>query len=417
MNGHVAVIGGGVIGLCTALACTLRGRPVTVVERNGMERDGCSFQNAGVIVPSHFVPLAAPGMVALALKWMWNPRSPFHVKPRASWELVDWAIKFWRAAGENQVRHAAPLLRDLALASRGCYQDLAGADDDFAFEKSGTLMLCRTQHALDEEARTAGHARELGMAAAVLDAHRTAALDPGARMDIAGSVHYPDDCRLVPERLMASLERRAVRAGVQFEWNAEVKGWRCEGSHVRSLRLADGREIAADAFVICAGAWSAGLARSLGLHLPLQAGAGYSVTLAEPRSSPRLCAMLTEARVAVTPMGGALRFAGTMELAGLNGVFSPARAQALMDAVPRYYPEFSRADFAGVKPWRGLRPCSPDGLPYVGRAARYDNVAVATGHAMLGITLGPITGKLVADIVSGERPKIDITMLSPDRYS
>ena len=215
---------------------------------------------------------------------------------------------------------------------------------------------------------------------------------------------------------MASLQRRAALAGVAFNWNAEVTGWQSDGRAIRSLTLNDGRDVAADAFVLCAGAWSSALARKLGLHLPLQAGAGYSLTLARPRQSPRLCAMLTEARVAVTPMGGALRFAGTMELAGLNGTFSPARAKAIMDAVPRYYPEFGPKDFAGVAPWRGLRPCSPDGLPYIGRTTRCTNLLVATGHAMMGITLGPITGRLVAGILSGEKPEIDIGMLSPDRY-
>ena len=417
MSGHVAIVGSGVVGLSTALACALRGWRVTVVERNAEQRDGCSFQNAGVIVPSHFVPLAAPGMVALGLKWMLNSRSPFRVKPRVSWALIDWTMKFWKAANPDRVRRAAPVLRDLSLASRSAYEALALTDNDFGFAKSGTLMLCRTQHALDEEARTAGHAREIAIPAEVLDARQTAALDPGVRMDVAGSVHYPGDCHLAPDRLMASLQRRAARAGVQFIWNAKMSGWRNSGKVVNALALRDGREVEADAFVLCAGAWSAGLAQKVGLRLPLEAGAGYSLTLARPRQSPRLCAMLTEARVAVTPMGGTLRFAGTMELAGLNGTFSPARAQAILDAVPRYYPEFGPADFAGVAPWRGLRPCSPDGLPYIGRTAACSNLVVATGHAMLGMTLGPITGRLVAGILSGEKPEIDIALLSPDRYS
>jgi D-amino-acid dehydrogenase len=417
VSGHAVIVGGGVIGLCTALSCALRGWRVTVVERNGEQRDGCSFQNAGIIVPSHFVPLAAPGMVALGLKWMWNPRSPFRVRPRASWALADWAMKFWKAANPGHVRRAAPVLRDLAFASRRCYEDLS-TPNDFGFVKNGTLMLCRTRHALDEEAKTAEHARELGIPAEVLDARQTAALDPGVRMDVAGSVHYPQDCNVVPDRLMASLQRRAAQGGVEFAWNAEASGWRTDGGkNLGALKLRDGGEIEADAFVLCAGAWSTGLARKLGLTLPLEAGAGYSLTLREPRQQPRLCAMLTEARVAVTPMGGGLRFGGTMEFAGLNGAFSPARVQGIIDSVPRYYPELKPADFEGIRPWRGLRPCSPDGLPYLGRSARYSNLVIATGHAMMGITLGPITGKLAAGILVGEKPEIDITMLSPDRYA
>jgi D-amino-acid dehydrogenase len=278
-------------------------------------------------------------------------------------------------------------------------------------------MLCATQHALAEEAKTAQHARELGITAQVLDARQSAALDPDISMNIVGSVHYPQDCRLTPDRLMASLQRRAAQAGAAFVWNAEASDWRADGGGtVRALKLRGGAEIEADAFVLAAGSWSSGLAGKLGLALSLQAGAGYSVTLARPRRSPRLCAMLTEARVAVTPMGGALRFAGTMELAGLNGAFSAARVRGIVDAAQRYYPDLRPADFDGVRPWRGLRPCSPDGLPYIGRTARYANLVIATGHAMMGMTLGPITGKLVAGLLSGEKPELDISMLSPDRY-
>jgi D-amino-acid dehydrogenase len=414
----VAVIGAGVIGLCTALDCARRGWRVTVVERNGAQRDGCSFQNAGIIVPSHFVPLAAPGMVALGLKWMWNPASPFYVKPRASWQLVDWALKFWQAASAGRVRRAAPLLRDLALASRKCYEDLVAGENDFGFEASGTLMLCRSRHALDEEKRTADHARELGIPVETLDAGGTAAIEPGVRMDVAGSVYYPGDCHVAPDRLMASLQRRAAAAGVRFAWNTEVTGWSTDGAgRIRAARSRHGGDIEADEFVLCAGSWSAGLAHGLGLKLPLQAGKGYSLTLPRPRQSPRTCAILTEARVAVTPMSGALRFGGTLEIAGLNEDISPARVRGIVDAVPRYYPEFTAADFEGIRPWRGLRPCSPDGLPYLGRTRRCANLVVAAGHAMLGMTLGPVTGRLAAGILSAGKPEIDMTPLSPDRYS
>src|SRR5262249_32901676 len=158
------------------------------------------------------------GMVALGLRWMWNPRSPFRVKPRTSWAFVDWAVKFWKAANARHVLRAAPVLRDLSLASRGDYEALSNPGNDFGFTRSGTLMLCTTPHALDEEVRTAEHARERGIPAEALDARQTAALDPEISMSVAGSVHYPRDCHVTPDRLMASLQRRAVEAGVQFTW-------------------------------------------------------------------------------------------------------------------------------------------------------------------------------------------------------
>ena len=415
MTRRVVIVGAGVIGLCAAYYCAARGWRATIVERNGPARDGCSFGNTGMVVPSHFVPLAAPGMVGLALRWMWNPASPFYVKPRASWDLIDWGLKFWAAANESQMHRGAKLLRDLAFASRDCYAELVSQQDDFGFAARGLLALCKTGHALDEEARTAERARELGITAEVLDARQTAAREPGIRMDVAGSVYFPQDSNLAPDRLVRSLERRLASAGVEFAWNTEVTGWHIESGKIQAVKTGS-KEIEADEFLLCAGSWSPALAQPLNLKLPLQPGKGYSLTLQRPRKAPQLCALLCEARVAVSPMNGALRFGGTMELAGLNEDINPIRVRGIADAAQRYYPELTPEDFAGLQPWRGLRPCSPDGLPYVGRPRHLANLVVATGHAMLGITLGPVTGKLCGQILSGEPTALDITLLSPDRY-
>src|SRR5213078_1578073 len=175
-------------------------------------------------------------------------------------------------------------------------------------------------------------------------------------------------------------------------------------------------EFSADEFVLCCGAWSPVVARDLRLNLPMQAGKGYSLTLSKPRQLPQVCAIFTEARVAATPMGNTLRFGGTMELAGVNEEINPVRVQGIIKSVPKYYPDFTPQDFEGIQPWRGLRPCSPDGLPYVGRTARYSNLCLATGHAMMGLSLGPITGRLIAEILYDETPSIQIGLLNPDRY-
>jgi len=387
---------------------------VTLVERNGERRDGCSYGNTGMVVPSHFVPLAAPGMVALALKWMWNPASPFYVKPRLSLDLARWGLQFMRAANALHVRRAAPLLCRLHMESRALYEELAAQANDFHFEKRGVLVLCRTEHALEEEAALVEPARALGLSARVLDAREAAALEPELRMDVAGAVHVAEDCNVDPQRLMDWLQRRAAAAGVAFRWGSEVSGWRAgAGGRIRAAELKGGEPLEADEFVLCAGSWSPALARGLGLRLPMQAGKGYSLTLARPRRSPRACAVLAEARVAVSPMNGQLRFGGTMELAGLDETINPIRVRGIIAAVQRYYPEFGPQDFDGVQPWRGLRPCTPDGLPYVGRTARAPNLVVATGHAMMGVSLGPVTGKLVADLLDGVPGP---AQLSPDRY-
>jgi D-amino-acid dehydrogenase len=171
-----------------------------------------------------------------------------------------------------------------------------------------------------------------------------------------------------------------------------------------------------DEFVLAGGAWSGQIARPLGLRLPMQAGKGYSLTLPHAPIRPRMGTILSEARVAITPIGDSLRIGGTMEMAGLDETINPVRIRGIQKAACRYYPDLSPQAFDDVQPWSGLRPCSPDGLPYLGRTQRYANLIIATGHAMLGLSLGPITGKLTADLLAGRRPDIDLTLLDPDRY-
>jgi D-amino-acid dehydrogenase len=415
MSKEILIIGAGVIGLSTAYYCARRGHRVTVIERNGEQRDGCSYGNAGMIVPSHFVPLAAPGMVALGLKWMWNPESPFYIKPRLDPDLLGWGLKFYRAANPGHVARSAPLLRDLSFASRAEFAELSKDLGNFGLATRGLLMLCKSQHALDEEGAFAKRSNELGVPAEVLDAKQTAALDPKIQMDVAGAVYFPKDCHLSPNLFMAALQAKCKGLGVRFEWGVVVDAISFRDSAV-SVK-AGGRSFSGDELVLCAGSWSPLLVNELGLKIPMQAGKGYSLTLQKPRQLPDLCAILTEARIAVTPMGETLRFGGTMEIAGLNEDINPVRIGGILKAVPRYYPQFRPEDFAVTKPWSGLRPCSPDGLPYLGRTRRFPNVTIATGHAMMGLSLGPITGRIVSEIVSGEKPGFDLTLLNPDRYA
>jgi D-amino-acid dehydrogenase len=409
MSKDVLIIGAGVVGLSTAYYCLQRGHHVTVVDRGTADDENCSYGNAGLIVPSHFVPLAAPGMVAMGLKWMLKPDSPFYIKPRLDPDLIGWAWKFFRAANREHVRRSAPLLRDLNLATSRCFDDFAKAHGNtFDLERRGCFCLCKTQQRLDHEAEIVEQARQLGLKAEVLDAKQTTAMEPNVRMDIVGSVFFHDDSHLTPAKFMAALKREI---GAHVRWNTQVTGWSASGSRIQTVQTTQG-DFTADEVVLCTGSWSSTL-----LKLPMQAGKGYSLTLPEPPQLPRIPMILTEARVAVTPMGGKMRFGGTMEIAGLNEQINPVRVQGIIRSVPKYFPDFTAKDFEGIKPWCGLRPCSPDGLPYIGRTRRYANLSIGTGHAMMGLSLGPITGKLLAAIISGEKPSIDLTLVHPDRYA
>ncbi len=417
MGKHILIVGGGVIGLSTAYFCAKRGHRVTLVDRNPAERDGCSFGNAGMIVPSHFVPLAAPGMVALGLKWMWNPESPFYIKPRLDLDLIAWAWRFMRSATRAHVDRCAPLIRDLSFASRALFEELAALPgNDFGLVKRGLVMLCKTQHALDDEAQMAARANALGVPAEVLDAKSLAALDPDVTMDVAGGVFFPKDAHLSPGRFMAGLLAECERMGVLFHWGTEARRFIQNGPRIEVLETSQG-EIEADEFVLCGGSWSPDLVRSMRVTIPMQAGKGYSLTLEKPRQLPRLCSIFTEARVAVTPMGSSLRFGGTMEIAGLDESITPRRVKGIINAAPKYFPEFQVSDFEGIQPWRGLRPCPPDGMPYLGRFRAYENLSTASGHAMMGLSLGPVTGLLMSQVLSDEQPSMPLALMNPDRFN
>ena len=414
------IVGGGIVGLSVAYYCSRKGHRVTLLDRGGPNRDGCSFVNAGMLVPSHIVPLASPGMVQLGLRWMWNPESPFYLKPRLSTDLLSWAWKFHRAATQAHVDRAAPVLRDLHLASRDCYREWASLwNNDFNLTERGMLMLCNTERGLEEETKAAEYARRLGIFAEVLTPSETAALEPNLRMAIAGAVYYPVDCHLTPGRLMAMLAREVERAGVEVSYDTGVDGWRSKGDRIEAVRTnrRDAAELAADEYVVCAGIWSQNIVRDLDIRIPMQAGKGYSLTMENPATLPRVCSILSEARVAVTPMGSSLRFAGTMELTGIDEGINAARVRGIVKSVAGYFPDVTPAHLEQATVRSGLRPCSPDGLPYVGRVSRFANLSVATGHAMMGISLGPITGKLMSETLSDEPLSCSMEGLSPDRYA
>jgi D-amino-acid dehydrogenase len=198
-----------------------------------------------------------------------------------------------------------------------------------------------------------------------------------------------------------------------------VTNWKVENGRICGAVTGSGEEFTADEYVLAGGVWSEETVRPLGLSVPLQAGKGYSMTLPTPRQLPHLCSIFTEARVAVTPLGSSLRFGGTMEIIGKEkaGEINRARVRGIIQSVPRYFPAFSASDFDDLPVWTGLRPCSPDGLPYLGRFGKFANLSIAAGHAMMGLSLAPATGKLMAAILSGEAVSPNLALLSPDRYS
>jgi len=414
----VVICGGGIVGLCSAYYLARAGFRVTVLERRAEGADSCAQGSAGYISPSHVIPLSSPGMVWKGFKWMFSSRSPFYIQPRLDGELMRWTWLFARHCNQKHVRRAAPVLRDLCLVGRKLFVELADITGDaFELKTEGLMNLCKTQEALDHEANGLGKlANELGVEARVLNGQQTAALEPGTKIDVAGSVYFPIDAHLTPRKFVLALTNLLKEMGVRFHWNTSVYGWRAEGGRIAAVHSTAG-DIAADEFILTGGSWSPSMVSGLSIRLPMQAGKGYSLTLEQPRFKLTKSLLLKERRVAVTPMGNQLRFGGTMEISGINDHIRPERVQQIIDAVPHYLPEFNAQDFADIKPWSGLRPVSPDGLPYIGRFGAHRNLTAACGHAMLGISMAPSTGQLVTEILLGRKPSIDLAMLNPDRFA
>ena len=412
---EVLVIGGGVVGICSAYYLTERGRTVTVIDK-GEVCSGSSYGNAGLIVPSHSVPLAAPGVVSKALRWMLNPESPFYIKPRFDIEMLSWLWKFRSACNKRHVQKAMPIIRDLSLASLRLYEELAALEGlEFGFEKRGMLTAFKSEKGFKKGTEEAHLMGEIGIEVKILNDVDIHTLEPNLRVNAIGGVFYPQDAHLIPARFVRELARHIEKKGVKIYTTTEALGFETSGHKVTAVKTTRG-DFVADEVVLAGGAWSPGIARELRLKLPIQPAKGYSITVKRPGKCPVIPLSLAEARVGVTPMGETLRFAGTLEMAGLDFSVNQRRVDAILKAVPDYLPDIVPANLELIELWRGLRPCTPDGLPFLGRSRMYDNLTVAAGHAMIGVSLGPITGSLVSQIMGREEPSIDLTALRVERF-
>lgn len=414
----VIVCGGGIVGLCSAYYLAREGFAVTIVERNAEGADSCAQGSAGYVSPSHVQPISSPGMVWQGLKWMMSSRSPFYIQPRLDPDLMRWGWLFARHCTPEHTRRAAPVLAQHCLESRRLFVELVEkTGNNFEFRAEGLFNLCKTQETLDKYSKgLAALANSVGVEARTLSAAETAALEPGARMDIAGSIYFPIDAHLSPRKFMSAMVALLQQQGVKFHWGTSVTGWGTEGERVTHVVTTAG-ELTAEGFVLASGSWAPETVRGLRLSLPMQPGKGYSLTIEKPRFKFTKSAILSERRVAMTPMGETLRFGGTMEVSGHNDIVRPERIEQIKAAASDYFPDIIEADFAGIKPWFGYRPVSPDGMPYLGGFGRHPNLIAACGHAMLGVTLAPISGLVAAELLAGRKPSVDLSLTSPDRFA
>ena len=409
------VIGGGIIGLSSAHYLQQSGWEVTVIDKHNFE-DNASYGNAGYVCPSHFIPLASPGIVQQGLKMMWNSRSAFYVEPRLNWSLISWGLQFMKVATKEHLERSAMPLRDIALFSQHCYEELTKLPGfDMAYEQKGLLEYYQTDSKEEHSHHAAEDARKLGLEAQMLSREEVQAMEPGVKLNIRGALYFKCDAHLYPQKLMQSMKTLLQQNNVAMLGGEEVIGFEMENNRVKKVKT-NKQVYDADMVVMAAGAWSREVSKMLGQNLLLVPGRGYSVTLENSPFKLNYPAVLQEGRVAITPMdGNKIRFGGTMEITSTSKPPRMSRVIGILEAVQRFLPDFQIPLPQQKDVWYGYRPCSADGLPYIGKVK--ENVIVATGHAMIGLSLGAGTGKLVSEIANGENTSVDIKPYDPTRFS
>ncbi len=404
------------MGLSSAYYLHQSGNKVTIIDKGDFS-DNCSYGNAGYVCPSHFIPLATPGIVWKGLKWMLNSRSPFYVQPSFNSSLVDWGFKFVRSANQKNVEASAVPLRDIAILSQQEYKrwtTLPGFD--FAYEHKGLLEIFQTQAMAEHALHTVEKAKKLGLDAELLSYEALQKLEPQTKINGLGAIFFKCDAHLYPDKLMKSLLGYLQQHGVQLVANEEVTGFEKEKKKIKKV-ITTKRAVEADEIVIATGAWSREIAAMVDTRIPMMPGRGYSLTLENSKYHLNYPAVLMEGRVAITPMdGNKIRFGGTMEVVSTKTPPRYERVEGILNAVKRFLPEFDIPMPAKDKLWYGYRPCSADGLPYIGRISKFENVVVATGHAMLGLSLGAGTGKLVSELVDEKKSSIDMGAFEVERF-
>jgi len=401
----VIVIGGGVIGAACAYFLMRVGRTVTLIERGAFGR-GSSHGNCGLVCPSHVLPLAEPGMVSKGIKSLFEHNSPFAIKPRFDPALWSWLLKFAGRCNKRDMIAAGRGIQPLLQSSLPLYRELIERESlDCEFEAHGLLFAYRSKQAMDAYAATDRLMSEsFQRPARRYDGDAVSELEPALRAGLAGGWYYHDDAQLRPDKLMRAWRGVLEAGGVAIRENCTFRGFRSRNGRVIAADTAEG-ELAADLFVVAAGAWTPLLNEHLGCRIPIQPGKGYSLTMPRPARCPKIPLIFPETRVAVTPFQSGYRLGSTMEFAGYDESIRPERLQLLKDGATGYLHEPYCEPMQ--EEWYGWRPMTYDSLPIIDRSPKYRNVIIAAGHNMLGLSMAPATGKLVAELAEGTSPHID----------
>jgi D-amino-acid dehydrogenase len=410
---HIAVIGTGIVGVCTAAWLQRDGHQVTFIDP--LEPgEACSFGNAGSLSPSACLPVGMPGMWKRVPRWLLDPLGPLTVRWRYAPVVLPWLVRMLQHSTPEEVTRIATALRSLLEPIFDCYDPLLEhAEAQSLVRRSGCLYVYSSREAAAQWQWGMNLRRSLGVKLVDVERDELEALEPDLKGRFRFGLLAPDNGSTSdPTVLVKALHARCIADGAKRNGQSVV-GFERQGGRVTGVKLDSGNTLAVDGVVVAAGAWSAPLAAELGERVPLETQRGYHVTVRSSNLALRHTVMAVEHNLMVNPMAMGLRLAGTVEFAGLQAPPNYERADALLQQGRHLFPHL---DTSEITRWMGHRPCMPDSLPVVGRARGADNAWLAFGHGHMGMCMGASTGREIAHLVAGRAPQVDLTPFRPDRF-
>ena len=409
----VLIVGGGIIGISTAVKLAEKGAQVTVLDK-GQIGYGCSYGNAGWLTPCFALPLAMPGLFFKSLKWLINPESPLYIKPSLDPLLFRWLLHFTLSMSEKKARTATEALVALSKVSLELYEKLDQEFPEIALEKKGLLMVAQSKAGVKTALQELDYVSRYSIPGKSLTPNEIRNLEPALTGHLEGGVYFPDEAHAEPLKIVQALAKKAQALGVRIEENVEVQHWESSQGQIENLVTSQGKR-KADTYVLATGSWSQAIAKELKLSVPILGGKGYAMIVPPLSPQPQHPMMLIEKKIAITPRKNSLRIAGTLELVNQDFSITERRVQNIIKGAREFLPV--PQDLKVEETWRGLRPCTPDGVPLIGFSNRISNLALACGHQMLGLQSGFGTGQLLADLIVTGKSDLDRPVYNPNRFN